>query len=289
MELVKITDKTYYIKNAANIGVYLADGNGAYLIDTGNDKDAGKKILKILSEQGWEVKGVINTHSHADHIGGNSVLQERTGCRIYAHGIERCFTEFPVLEPSFLYGGYPHSALKNKFLCAKESEVLEIEGNTPDGLEYFDLKGHSFDMIGIRTDDDIYFIADSVFSEETISKYHLFFLCDVKECLATLDYLDTLSAKLFVPSHGEPTDDITHLTRLNRDKIAEITGVILDYCASPHTFEDILAHIFDHYSLTMNTNQNVLIGCTVRSYISYLCDEGKIAVELAGNRAYYNA
>ena len=92
MELIKVGEKTYYIKNATNIGVYKIDEENVYLIDTGNDKDAGKKILKIIIEQGWNVKGIINTHSNADHIGGNKVIQDRTNCRIFAHNIEKAIS-----------------------------------------------------------------------------------------------------------------------------------------------------------------------------------------------------
>ena len=60
MELIKVGEKTYYIKNATNIGIYKIDESNVYLIDTGNDKDAGKKILKILEAQGWNVKGIIS-------------------------------------------------------------------------------------------------------------------------------------------------------------------------------------------------------------------------------------
>ena len=59
MELVKVGEKTYYIKNPTNIGIYKVDDNNVYIIDSGNDKDAGKKILKIVEEQGWQVKGII--------------------------------------------------------------------------------------------------------------------------------------------------------------------------------------------------------------------------------------
>ena len=113
MELVQVGEKTYYIKNATNIGIYKIDDTNVYIIDTGNDKDAGKKILKIIIEQGWNVKGIINTHSNADHIGGNKVIQDRTNCRIFAHNIEKAISEYPILEPSFLYGGYPFKDIKN--------------------------------------------------------------------------------------------------------------------------------------------------------------------------------
>ena len=43
-----------------------------------------RKILKIMDEQGWTVKGIITTHSNADHIGGNKIIQERSNCNIYA-------------------------------------------------------------------------------------------------------------------------------------------------------------------------------------------------------------
>ena len=98
MELVKVGEKTYYIKNNTNIGVYKVSDNDVYLIDTGNDKEAGKKILKIVNEQGWNVKGIVSTHSHADHIGGNKVIQDRTDCVILANKIEECFTEFPMVH-----------------------------------------------------------------------------------------------------------------------------------------------------------------------------------------------
>lgn len=70
MELIQVGEKTYYIKNPTNIGIYRINEKEVYLIDAGNDKDTGKKILKIIEEQGWHVKGILLTHSHADYIGG---------------------------------------------------------------------------------------------------------------------------------------------------------------------------------------------------------------------------
>lgn len=287
MELIKVGEKTYYIKNPTNIGIYKRNDNEVFLIDTGNDKDAGKKIIKICEEQGWIVKGIITTHSNADHIGGNKMIQDRTGCPIYAFGIEKSFTEFPVLEPSFLYGGYPFKDLRNKFLLAKESVVTPIDNNLPQGLEYFSLKGHYFDMIGIKTDDDVYFLADSLFSEETITKYHLFVVYDVKEYLNTLDYLSTLKGKWFIPSHCGATENILDLIEQNRKKVFEIADKIYSLCREEITFENILKGIFDEYGLSMNANQYVLIGSTVRSYLSYLHDNGKVCYEFKENKMYW--
>jgi glyoxylase-like metal-dependent hydrolase (beta-lactamase superfamily II) len=284
MELVKVGEKTYYIKNATNIGIYKIDETQVYLIDTGNDKEAGKKILKIIDEQGWKVKGIITTHSNADHIGGNKVIQDRTNCTILAYNIEKSFTEYPILESSFLYGGYPFKDIRNKFLLAKESVVIPIKNNLPDGLEYFALKGHFFDMIGIKTSDNVYFLADSLFSEETITKYNLFFIYDVREFLNTLDYLNTLNGSLYIPSHCEATNNISSLIELNKNKVKEIIDKIYNICEKEMSFEEILKYIFDEYNLTMNANQYVLVGSTIRSYLSYLLDENKLSYEFKDNK-----
>lgn len=287
MELIKVGEKTFYIKNPTNIGIYKIDDENVYLIDSGNDKDAGRKILKIVNENGWNVKGIILTHSNADHIGGNKIIQDRTNCNIYASNIEKCFTENPILETSFLYGGYPFKGIRNKFLLAKESKAMEINNNLPEGLEYISLKGHYFDMIGIKTSDNIYFLGDSLFSEETITKYSLFYIYDIKEYLNTLETLKTLDGKLYIPSHSEATDNIDNLIDLNKNKIEEILNVIYEFCETEVTFEEILKMIFDKYELVMNANQYVLIGSTLKSYLSYLCDEDKITYEFKENKMYW--
>ena len=284
MELIKVGEKTYYIKNATNIGVYKIDEKNVYLIDSGNDKDAGRKILKIISEQDWNIKGIINTHGNADHIGGNKIIQDRTNCNIYAYNIEKSFTEYPILETSFLYGGYPFKDLRNKFLLAKESNAINIDNNLPNGLEKFVLKGHFFDMIGIKTSDNVVFLADSLFSKETIEKYQLFFIYDVREFLNTLDKLEEMEATFYIPSHCEGTKDIKNLIKTNRNKIHEILENIYNYCKNGASFEEILKYIFDKYSLVMNANQYVLIGSTIKSYLSYLCDENKIVYEFVDNK-----
>lgn len=283
MELVSVRAKTYYIKNATNIGIYKIDDENVYLIDAGNDKDAGKKILKIVTEQGWKVVGIITTHSNADHIGGAKVIQERTGCPVFANGIEKSFTEYPLLEPSFLYGGFPFKSLRNKFLLASSCNTLPLNENIPGCLEYFSLKGHFFDMIGIKTSDDVYFLGDSIFSPVTINKYHLFFIYDVREFLNTLDYLSTLEGSFFIPSHADGVSDISQLIKINRDKVIEILDFIYNICGKGITFEQILKCVFDEYKLEMNANQYVLVGSTIKSYLSYLSDENKISYEFIDN------
>jgi hypothetical protein len=47
-ELIPITKDTYYINCPAKIGVYRVNDGEVYLIDSGNNKEAGKKLLKYF-------------------------------------------------------------------------------------------------------------------------------------------------------------------------------------------------------------------------------------------------
>lgn len=275
-ELHQIGERTYYIESPAKIGVYLAE-NGAYLIDSGNDKDAGRKVRKILDEQGWQLRGIVNTHSNADHIGGNHYLQQTTGCRIFSSGIERAFTENPILEPSFLYGGYPCRELRHKFLLAAESEVSDFaDGDFPRELEIIPLPGHFFNMAGFRTPDDVVFLADCLSSRETLDKYQIGFIYDVAEYLKTLERVKTMTARLFVPSHAAASKSIAELAQYNIDKVNEIACRITDICETPLCFERILQRLFTEYGLKMNFEQYVLVGSTLRSYLAWLHDNGRL-------------
>lgn len=150
------------------------------------------------------------------------------------------------------------------------------------------LRGHFFDMIGIKTADNVFFLADSLFSEETITKYHLFFIYDVREYLNTLDYLQTLDGALFIPAHCEAVKDISSLIELNRAKVKEIIEKIFNICKDDVTFEDVLKQVFDSYNLSLNTTQYVLIGSTIRSYLSYLFDEDRITYEFKDNKMVWH-
>ncbi len=283
-ELIQVADNTFYIECPAKIGIYTMNEVDICLIDSGNDKSTASKILKIIQANNWNLRTIINTHSHADHIGGNAYLEEKTGCEILVPAIEEAFTHYPILEASYLYGGYPCKNLRNKFLLAKESraEVL-TKNNLPKGLEIIELDGHSFKMNGIKTSDDIIFLADSVTSEEILQKYHIPYLADVEKYLQSLEKIQNLQAKLFIPSHAEPSENIEELTKINIQKIEKIIALLLEFCKEGLSFDLLLQKIFNHYGLVMNFNQQVLVGSTIRSFLSYLYDNKRLEADFTDN------
>ena len=276
-ELIQITDRTYYIQSPAKIGLVKLNDGEVCLIDSGNDKDAGRKVRQVLDANGWKLAAIYNTHANADHIGGNQYLQRQTGCKIYAPGTDCGITRHPILEPAFLYGGYPVKELRHKFLLAQESDAQELTPDAlPEGFEMIPLPGHFFDMVGFRTPDDVVFLADCLSSRETLDKYQIGFIYDVAAYLNTLEAVKTMQARVFVPSHAAATESIADLAQYNIDKVLEIAERIVALCAEPLCFEVILQRLFAVYGLRMSFEQYVLVGSTVRSYLAWLKDTGRL-------------
>ena len=284
-ELNHIKGSSYYIQSPSKMGLVKLNDREVCLIDSGNDKDAGRKVRQLLDANGWRLTAIYNTHSNADHIGGNRYLQGQTKCRIYAPGIECDFTRHPVLEHAFLYGGFPPKDLRHKFLMAQVSDADDLTAAVlPEGFELLPLPGHFFDMVGFRTPDDVVYLADCLSSRETLDKYQIGFIYDVAAYLTTLEKVKELQAAAFVPAHAEVTEDIAPLAQYNIGKVHQIADHIVTLCGKPVIFEELLKKLFDDYALTLNFEQYVLVGSTVRSYLAWLKDTGRLTVSFEDNR-----
>ena len=284
-ELNHITGNSYYIQSPSKMGLVKLSDTDVCLIDSGNDKDAGRKVRQLLDANGWHLTAIYNTHSNADHIGGNRYLQGQTKCKVYAQGIECDITRHPVLEPAFLYGGFPPKDLRHKFLMAQESDAQELTPAVlPEGFELLQLPGHFFHMVGFRSPDDVVYLADCLSSRETLDKYQIGFLYDVAAYLDTLEKVKTMQAAAFVPAHAQVTEDIAPLAQYNIDKVHEIADHMVELCAEPVMFGELLKKLFDDYGLTLTFEQYVLVGSTVKSYLAWLKDTGRLTVLFEDNR-----
>ena len=52
-ELIQTGNRSFYINCPAKIGVFRIDGSRICLIDSGSDKDAGRKVRQIMDREGW--------------------------------------------------------------------------------------------------------------------------------------------------------------------------------------------------------------------------------------------
>jgi glyoxylase-like metal-dependent hydrolase (beta-lactamase superfamily II) len=292
LELERLSGSTFVIRGPTNVGVYALPGEGATLIDSGNDDEAGRKILRACEAAGLKIVRIANTHSNADHCGGNAFIQARTGCEIAATRVEAAFIEEPSLEPTLLWGGYPLPSLRNKFLVAKASKVTEplappcaLAGT---GIKVVSLPGHYLGMVGYLTPDGALFAADAAASPEILEKYRFYYVYDVEAHLATLRSLSSCGAEWIVPSHAEPTRDAAPLATANIAKIVEIGQIVLELCGDEATAEELVARLAGRLGLELNHTQYALLGSTLRSYLAWHCGRGLVASRIESNRLVFS-
>lgn len=288
-ELRNAVGGSWYMDCPSKVGLIFLGEKDVCAIDGGSDKDAGKKVKKLIDAQGRRLVSIFNTHAHADHIGGNRWLQTQTGCRIFVPAAELPFCRNSLLEPSFLFGGDPPKELRNKFYSAQESEAEPLsEAVLPEGMEIIPLPGHSLGMVGYRSPDDAVYLADCLSSSETLKKYRIPYLYDVGAQLDTLNRVNGLEAKLFVPSHAEACEDIRPLVRENIAVIESIAEDILQICAEPLQTEEILRALFIRYELKSDFGQYSMLISTLRSFLVWLRTNGKAEAAFEDGRLLWS-
>ncbi|MDD2573571.1 MAG: MBL fold metallo-hydrolase [Bacillota bacterium] len=287
--LKKIKGNTYYIKGPVNTGLYVYSQNRCVVIDTGSSDDWGRKILKALKAEGLEAELIINTHSHADHFGGNSFLVKRTNAEVAASGIEAAIISNPYLEPFYLYSAHPPKALQNKFLMGKECRVDRIlePGTFPVGpakLQIVDLKGHSPGQIGVATPDGVLMTADAYFSTHIVEKYKLPYFTNIADTLDTLKGLKGTDYSFYLPCHGDLSSNIEGEIDSNLKAISEAMGTIRWALIKPLTREELGAAITEKYGLDLNTTQYYLNQSSIAAYLSYMTDQRMLQRRIEGYR-----
>ncbi len=280
MNVKQLGAQTYVVESPVNVGIYVLNDKDVCLIDTGNSKDFGKKIAKLLEEHNWNLKYIINTHSHADHIGGNAYLQGKYHCEIYAERTESYFINNPLLEPSLMYGAMPIKGLYSSFLMAKPSICYDISNLQVDGLKIINLSGHSFGLIGVVTSDNVIFTGDAYTSQRILEKYAIQYTYDVDGFLKTLDFLEKTEYAYYVPSHGEVERDIKNTLRINRETTLEIEKEVLDILEYKNTFSELLNELAKKYHINLTLEQYHIIGTTIKSLLTKLSDDGIIEVAI---------
>lgn len=282
MELKQIGPKTFCIEHDTNIGIHFTDDGRMYLIDTGSKGD-GEKIDEILSREGWVPSCIINTHTHIDHIGGNEFLMRKYGIPAYCTDYDMAFAHYSELEAAYMNGGYPAEKLRTIFAHPGMIGFRSIEKETPDGIDWTYLPGHSFGMIGIRTSDDIWFLGDSYLSRSFLKQYTFGFIYNVEAYIDTLKKLKEFKGALLVPSHGILETDIVPSLEQNLRSVAEMCSMICETCREYRGQDEILQQMYERLRMHARPAQHALLSSTVKSYLTYLQDRNKLECRFVDN------
>jgi glyoxylase-like metal-dependent hydrolase (beta-lactamase superfamily II) len=204
-------------------------GNKITIIDTGV-KNSYKQIFEYIEQNNRkisDIKTVILSHSHPDHIGSAKAIQELTGCKILAHKGEKDWIENINLQnkerqvPGF-YTLVDSSITLDGLL--EHGQILSAGKNIT--LKVIHAPGHSKGSLNILfKEDNILFTADSIPLKNDIPNYD-----NYKDLAASLEMIKKYSdASTLLTSWTPPLtnpNEIQTLLAEGEEYIQKIDNVV---------------------------------------------------------------
>ncbi len=286
-EVKQLVENTFFYEAYTNVGVYRLNESEAVLIDACDHKRMVKGLDRELESLGLRVNTVINTHCHVDHICGNRYFQDKYGCKLLCTRLEQPFIYKTDIEAEFYNAGLSVNKNTNPFYGAESSEAEVITpDNLPEDFEIIDLPGHGFEMIGVRTPDDVVFLADSVLSVSTWENYKLPFFHSVNKAIETLGKVSQMKAAFFVPAHNAPVEDIKELAEYNIEKLKEKKSLVFELCEGKG-FDELFALVMEKEGLNLKTPQYCMYAVMVRNFLQALIEDDVIHTVFENNIMKY--
>jgi glyoxylase-like metal-dependent hydrolase (beta-lactamase superfamily II) len=242
------------------------------------------------------VKGIITTHAHADHFGGNSTVVKRTGAPVWAPPFDEAVLRYPLLQPIFLFGGAdPLDTLRGRFLLADPSPVDVIVQPGPHEvagipIEAIPLFGHSPGQLGYMVA-DVFFCADVVLPEQVLEKYRIPYLYSLTDHLQALERARVTAHRVAVAGHGALLDggDLSALVEQNAALAARVLDALLEVVTEPMSSEAVLQALLQRFGAPASDAPSFyLLQPTALAFLSHLHREGKVSHEVREGRSLWS-
>lgn len=125
--------------------VYDKETKEGIVIDPGGSPEL---IKKAIDQLGINIKVIINTHGHWDHVGANRAIKEKTGAPVYIHEADQDYLTDPKYNMSSMMGTQTTTDPADGLLHEDDLvhfgnctlKVLHTPGHTPGGISLY---GHN--------------------------------------------------------------------------------------------------------------------------------------------------
>ncbi|GAB3150869.1 MBL fold metallo-hydrolase [Amycolatopsis stemonae] len=169
MSIERLAEGVWRIPTTARDNAFLVEGDGGYtLVDVGWAK-APAAILTAFEELGrkpHDIRRVVLTHAHPDHVQGAAELRERTGAELLIHAADAEWLKAGRVPPSGRQGtlGKLIDKLPKLHWRPFTADRTLADGEVVDGLEVIHTPGHSPGHIVLRHEvTRTLFVGDAVF------------------------------------------------------------------------------------------------------------------------------
>jgi glyoxylase-like metal-dependent hydrolase (beta-lactamase superfamily II) len=131
------------------------DSKSGLVIDPAAEID---RILAEAEKNGIEIKYIVNTHGHVDHISGNADMKRKTGAKIIIHEAD---ADMLVSTPAMVLNMFRAKNSPAADITVKDGDIIRV-GSI--GLTVFHTPGHTPGGISLYTDGYV-FTGDTLFVE----------------------------------------------------------------------------------------------------------------------------
>ncbi|WP_424863547.1 MBL fold metallo-hydrolase [Streptomyces sp. MMS24-I29] len=220
MELIKITPSIWQLPLPVGHVHFVRLLDGYALIDTGVPGSA-PAVLAALEQLGGcpqDVRQIVLTHSHVDHMGSAADLVAATGARVLAGALDAPFIRGTAPEPEAVHTASEHALHEQIMAGFADAEVpplkhvpVDVElrdGDTLDGwaepVRVLHVPGHTSGSIALHfTESSVLFSGDTIATEGGRAILGPFNL-DRQQAIASFRRMAALDVEKVCVPHGLP-------------------------------------------------------------------------------------
>lgn len=295
MKIYNIKGNTYYFETKYSyIPFYKLNDNEIVMLDSGYYGTDDKIIQELISKYNFNVKAVICSHGHIDHIGNNFWLQEKYNTEIIMSDYESNFCESVYGLKSFHFTVYLKGAdkrfepipFKTDRKITNSDKYIEISGNR---FEIVQLPGHTYFHLGIITPDNVFYVGDSLLSSEAIKENKLSFSSNILLDINSKEKIRNTKCEKYILAHKGVYDYslINEIIDQNLLFYEEQMQLIIDSVKNHMTFDEIFKEIIQKIQISKHALSYVQTERIIKNFINYLLENGVLRIEIEDDTLKY--